>query len=319
MGNATGKDLHRDKALSLMALGYRPEGFIADMLFPIVRVQKQSDIYADFSRADRLRIVNAERAPGTPAKRVTEIVGSGTYFARNYALARPVPIEDKANADPIMLSEMINGRTQYILDLLALGWEYRVATQVNNTTNVGSSAAVSSAWNGSGDVLGNINQAIDNLVDANAIASKENVRIVMGEAAWRSARRDATVRNLIMGANNGGGYPTIEQMRTLLDVGELMVGGAFRNTGEEGLSESVSRIWGDNVLIYYAPRTPSMDKPSYGYTFRWVVPGVPDMAVERHPYDSKTKSEDIEVGYYQDEKITGQSYSFLLTAVNSST
>ena len=43
------------------------------------------------------------------------------------------------------------------------------------------------------------------------------------------------------------------------------------------------------------------------------------MQVERHPYDSRTKTEDVEVGYYQDEKITGASYAFLLTAVNSST
>ena len=43
------------------------------------------------------------------------------------------------------------------------------------------------------------------------------------------------------------------------------------------------------------------------------------MTVERHPYDSVIKAELIEAGYYQDEKITGSTYGFLLTAVNSST
>lgn len=318
MGNATGRAVHIDKALSNMALGYRPEGFIADMIFPTVRVGKQSDLYNDFSRADRLRIVNAIRAPGTPAKRVTEDVGSATYFCPNYALARPVPIEDKANADPMLLAELYNGKAQYILDLLALGWEARVATQVTATANVGSSSAVTSGWGGAGDPLGNINQAIDNLVDANAIASKENVRIVFGEEAMRSFKRDSTVRNLILGTNNGGGYPNVEQVRQLLDVGQIHVGGAFQNTGEENLSEALSSIWKDNVLVYYAPTAPSIDKPSFGYNFRWAVPGVPDMQVERHPYDSVTKSELVEVGYYQQEKITGKNYSFLLTAVNSS-
>jgi hypothetical protein len=41
------------------------------------------------------------------------------------------------------------------------------------------------------------------------------------------------------------------------------------------------------------------------------------MQVERHPYNTKTKSEEVEVGYYQDEKITGADYSFLITNVNS--
>jgi hypothetical protein len=55
------------------------------------------------------------------------------------------------------------------------------------------------------------------------------------------------------------------------------------------------------------------------YSYRWAAGGLPNMQAERHPFDPKTKSEEVEVGYYQDEKITGSDYSFLLTAVNSST
>jgi hypothetical protein len=42
------------------------------------------------------------------------------------------------------------------------------------------------------------------------------------------------------------------------------------------------------------------------------------MTAERHPYDTKIKSEEVEIGYYQDEKITASEYGFLLVAVNSS-
>jgi hypothetical protein len=320
MGNATGRELHIDRALSQMAIDYRPTGFIADMIFPVVDVQNRSDKYNVFSRADKLRREDTRRSPGRAANRITQTVGSGTFYAENYALASPVTIEDKANADPMLIQKLINGRAEYIMDKLMLDYEYRIAAQVTNTSNVGSSAAVSSAWNGAGDVLGTLNQAIDNLVDANAIADQENIRVVMGAEAWRSARRDATVRNLIFGANNGGGYPSIEQMKDLLDVGDLMVGGAFENTGEEGIdTETLSRIWGDDVLIYYAPKNASTEKPSYGYSYRWNVPGVPTFAAERHPYNSVEKTELVEIGYYQDEKITGQTYSYLLTSVNSST
>jgi hypothetical protein len=43
------------------------------------------------------------------------------------------------------------------------------------------------------------------------------------------------------------------------------------------------------------------------------------MQVERHPFDTKTKSADIEVGYYQVEKVTGPEYAYVIRAVNSST
>lgn len=316
MGNATGRNMYIDQALSQMALGYRPEGFIADMIFPTVRVAKQSGIYYSFDRGDRLRVERTDRAPGTLARRVTEDVGTGTYFAKNYALASPVVLEDRVNADPMLLAGLINGKTTFLLDKLALDWEKRIALTVTSTSNVGSSSAVSSAWNGAGNPIGNVNAALDNVYYSTGVRPN---RIVFGVEAWRSFRRDSNVRNLIFGTNNGGGYPNTEQVRSLFDVDQVLIGGAFQNTGEEGVGESLSTIWKDNVLCYYAPQAPTIERPSFGYNFRWADAGLPDMQVERHPFDSRTKSEDIEVGYYQDEKVTASTYAFLLRAVNSST
>ena len=156
---AVSKDLHIDKLLSEFAMGYRPDGFIADRIFPTVTVGKQADLYPVFDRGDRLRQQDTKRAPGTRAKRVVENVGSATYFANNYALDAGVVIEDKVNADPILASDKAMSKTRLIMDHLMLDWEIRVATLVNNTSNVGSSAAVSSAWNGAGDPLGDRRRA----------------------------------------------------------------------------------------------------------------------------------------------------------------
>lgn len=316
MGAATGRDLHIDQVLSEMAMGYRPEGFIADMIFPTVNVQKQSDLYLSFNRGDRTRVEDTTRAPGTMARRVTEEVGSLSYFARNFALASPVVLEDKANADPAFVAGIINGKSTYLLDKLLMDWETRVARMVTSGTNVGSSSAVTSGWGGAGNPIGNINTALDNVYYANGVRPN---RIVMGVNAWRSFRRDTNVRNLIFGTNNGGGYPNTQQAASLFDVDQIIIGGAFQNTAQEGQSEALASVWNDQVLCYYAPPAPSKEVPSFGYNFRWAAAGLPNMQVERHPYDSKYKSEDIEVGYYQDEKITGASYAFLLKSVNSST
>jgi len=314
---ATGRDLHVDKLLSEMALGYRPEGFIADMIMPVVNVGKQSDLYAVFSRADRLRRQNTNRAPGTEARKVVESVGSGTYYAPNYALKAAVTIEDRANADPIYQNLQAEGKTMLVMDHLMLDYEIRVASQVTSTSNVGSSSAVSSGWTGSGaDPLADINQGIDNVHYSNGVRPN---KVTFGIEAWNSFRRHSTVRNLIFGTNNGGGYPNTAQVAQLLNVDEVQVAGAFRNTGGEGLAESLSSIWGESVLIHYSPKTPMKDRPSFAYSFRWAAPGLPNMQVERHPYNSKTKSEEVEVGYYQDEVITGNTYGFLFVAVNSST
>lgn len=315
MPGATGRDIHIDKVLSNMAIGYKPEGFIASDVMPIVPVDKQSDIYAVFSRADRLRRQKTNRSPGTEARRIDESVGSGTFYCANYALKKPVTLEDKSNADPLYLQNLIEGRTELVLDGLLLDWEVRVATQVTNTANVGSSSAVSSAWNGAGDPLGDVNTGVDNVQDSTGMMPN---RVTFGLSAWRSFRRDSNVRNLIFGNNNGGGYPSTAQVADLLGVEKVLVGGAFQNTGEEGQAEALSQIWDDNVLIAYVADRPNIERPSFAYAFRWTRPGLPNMTVERHPYDTRIKAEEVEAGYYQDEVVTGADYGFLIVGVNSS-
>lgn len=311
-------DVHIDRALSEFAIGYRPEGFIADMIMPVIEVPKQSDVYWEFSRAEALTRQETNRAPGAEARKIIRSVSSGTYYAPNYALKHAVTIEDRKNADALIVAQLYDGAAEYIMDHLLLDYEVRVASQVTNTSNVGSSSAVSSAWDGAGDVIGTINTAIDNVQDSTGVRPN---KIAMGQAAWRSARRDEAVRNLILGTNNGGGYVSKAAFANLFDLEEdaLLIGGAYQNTGGEGLPESLSQIWNDNVLVYYVPPSPQIMRPSFAYSMRWVQPGLPNMVAERHPFDGRTKSEEVEIGYYQDEKVTGAEYAFLIEAVNSST
>lgn len=316
---ATSHDLHIDNALSEMALGYRPEGMIADMIMPIVDVQKQSDVYVIWSRADRLRLHDTKRAPATEAKRIVENVSSGTYFAKNFALKNAVPIEDFKNADPIYLDNLNTGKTELIMDGLMLDWESRVANQVTSGSNVGSFAACGSEWNDGGagsDPIGDVHVAIENVQFSTGVRPN---RLTFGLKAWQVFRRHPDVTNIIFGANNGGGYPSTAQVANLFDIDQVLVGGAFQNTAGEGLGESLSAIWDDHLLVSYSPMSPTKERPAFAYAFRWNQPGLPNMQVERHPYDTKVKAQEIEVGYYQDEVITGADYGFLFTNVTSST
>ena len=95
---STGRDLHFDAPLSNVAINYKPSGMIADMVAPLVPVQKQSDHYVIFDQADSFRIEDTKRAPGTwprsnsacvrvsmycapPAIRVSIMAGSSTNVA----------------------------------------------------------------------------------------------------------------------------------------------------------------------------------------------------------------------------------------------
>lgn len=313
---ATGHDLYLDLPLSNVVVGYRPENLIADMIFPIIDVPRQSGTIVEFSQADALRIPDTKRSPGTQAKIVTRDVSSIYFYCNNYALADGVTIEDRANADPVYANRLFTGKAQYLVDKLALDWENRVALQVTSTSNVGSSAAVSSVWTGTGATpLDDVNTAIDNVYYATGYRPNT---VIMGPKAWHAFRRHSTIRDIINGTNNGGGFPNAQAVRDLLEVENVFVGGGFKNTAEENITKSLSSIWGSNVLVAYVNRQPtSRESPSFAYTHRWAASGIPNMQVERHPYDSRRKVDDIEVGYYQDEKVVGSAFGFLLTGATA--
>lgn len=315
-GQSTGlRDLHLAAWLQEMAIGYTPQGLIADKIFPVIRVGKQADWYPVFSRQEALSIENTDRGPGTEAKKITRSVSSGTYFAKNYALKTELTVEDRANMDPSLAMELVGGRARYVMNKLGLDWDRRVSNLVNSTSNVGSSATVSSAWSGAGSPLTNIWTAIDNVKYATGYRPN---KIVFGSRAWDSFRRDVTVRNLIFGTNNGGGYPNMDQIKSIYEIDDALVGMSFFSNANEAQAESVQVVWPDSVLISYTAPNPTREDPSFGYSFRWNGDGLADMGVEIHPYDPKIKAEEIEVGYYQDERITAKEYAFLIRAVNSS-
>jgi len=318
MPQSTGRDLHLDRLLSQMAIGFMEGDTIAGTIAPMVQVDKQSDAYSIFSRADALRTEDDKRSPGTEANKITRTISSDTYFAQNYALKYPITIEDRENADPVYRQNLWNDAARYVTNKLALSWEVRVAALVNATTNVGSSAGVASEWDAaaSSDPIGDMNTAMDNVQD---LTGTRPNRLVFGGNAWRSLRRNEQILDRIHGTTSPQGFATRAQVANLLEVPNIHIGDAYRNTANEAQAESLSRVWIDNVLLCYTPDAPSRDLPSFMYSYRWSAGGLPNMGVERHPFNPKTKTEEVEVGYYQDEKITGSEYAFLLLAVNSST
>lgn len=319
-GYLQGRSVYVDKFLTGVAINYRPSGFIGAEIFPVVNVDKQSSIIPTYTQADLFRAENDKRSPGATANQIEIQVGSDSYIAKNYALRMSTTIEDRANAEGAWIAQVEQGRTMTIMDKLMLNWDVRVAATAFNTSNVGTSAAVGSAWTdyNNSDPWGDVLTQIDNVELGTGYRPN---KVVFGNEAWKNFSRNDTVIDKIRqtGVAGGGLSAATGDVEALLQVDKVLVGNAFYNTAEEGITQSIQPIWTDSVLVYYAPERASVDRPSFGYSFRWNKRGIPNMTVERHPYNSLTKSDDIEIGYYQDEKITAAPLGALLTNVTSST
>jgi len=316
----TGHDVHIDVPLSNVAIAYRPRGFIADQIAPIVPVPKQSNGYYIWDIADAYRIEETFRAPATEANIIEHGVNSATFFCRNYALKDRIPYEDIANADVAYIFAQRGSRAEFIKDKLLLDWERRVALLVNSGSNVGSYSVVASAWT---DRRSGYSKPITDMITA--IENSEGVtgirpnKAVFGRYAWRYFRDHADVLDRIFGtagAPSGGRLVSTQQVADLFELEKVMVGGAYYQTLDEGQAVSLAKIWNDNVLVYYAPDTPRIDDASFMYSFRW--PGIAGMDMTAEIFQlERAKAEEVQLGYYQDEKITGSTLGFLITGVGS--
>ncbi len=320
-GGFTGHDVHIDVPLSQVAIAYNPKGFIADQIAPIVGVNKQSDGYYIWDIADAYRVEDSKRAPGAEANVIERSVSSGTYFAKNYAFKDRIPYEDIKNVDAGAIFLERQARAEFIKSKLYLDWERRVALMVTSGSNCGSYDSVDSGWTDKrqnySDPLGCINTAILNVEGLTGVRPNS---ILFGRYAWHLFRQHQEVKDCIFGtagAASGGRVVTLENVKTLFEVERALVGGAYYNSADEGQAASLARIWNDQVLVYYAPMAASKTEPSFMYSFRWDA--VPGMNMTAEVFDlPRNKAEEVQLGYYQDEKITAKTLGFLIVGVGSS-
>jgi len=317
--------VHIDTLLSNFALNYLDlqDQAIAPMFMPVLPVPFKSGGYPIWNQADLWRLEDDFRAEGTEANQIGYRVTSGQYYCRNFALKDRTVIEAMNNADPaIALMMRDQSKAQAIMNKLLLGMEVRVSSLVFTTGNVGSSAAVASAWNastsGNSNPVGDLNTAIDNV--QNATGYRPNM-FVMGVNAWKAARRHGDIVTKSTNPNYlaGGNYPNVLQVAQLFEVDAIFVGGAQINTAQPGAAYSGTRVWGSQALVCFNQLQPSINVPTFCAAFEWQGGPVPNWSVRRFAYEEKTDAQEIQIGYYRDERIVSKPLGFLLTGVSSIT
>lgn len=315
---AQGAELHIDGPLSNLIVGRRPEGFIADLLLPVTPVSKQSDLYYKFNYRENLlyQAGLSERAPGTEARKVVMSVASDTYYAKNYALGADMVVEDVVNADDVLQWRQSNA--EMLMDRLMLDYEMRIAQLCNQATAVGTTTHVASAW--TDPQVARIFDDIENYKELfRATTGKRPNTMVLPQGVWTYVRRNEQLRGRIFGQNNGG-VPTIEQFANLIEIPKVLVPFSQVNTADEYStalgSGTLADVWGKKVWIAHTQLLKGRQVDTWLNAFRWQSPLFPTpFAVQAYPYDAKKKKFEIEVGYYQAEKVVSPDLAIAVDSV----
>ena len=126
-------DVHVNAPLTNFALQFQNRAFIADQVFPVIPVVKESDLYYTFSR-EELRDVDTLRAAGALAKEVDWVPSTASYIAEEFAMRHLLPDRIVANADAPVRPRI--NTTAKLMKWIMLGYEKRVQVISQSGANV---------------------------------------------------------------------------------------------------------------------------------------------------------------------------------------
>ena len=298
------RDVHVDAILTNFSLAYKNLDYISDQIFPIVRVQKQSDKYFTYPKAAWFRDQAQKRAPATESAGGGYTLSTDSYFAENYAYHFDIPDEVRANADnPISPDrEAVN----FVTDKLALSRERKWVSDFF-TTGIWTGAA--DATGGSTFTLWSTYGTSDPIVDIETrmntmriATGKRPNTLIMGAAVWSSLKNHPDFIDRIKYTQKG--MVTKDLFASLIDLpaGNIHVGEAIVDTSVEGATSSMSDIWGKHVLLLYVEPGAGPMTATAGLTYVWDKFGGGSLQYMRRLRLDKTLSDRIEGQSYFDHK-----------------
>lgn len=303
MAEPTAQQVHVDRALTNVAIRYSNAAYVADQVFPIVPVQKQTDKYFKFAREDWYRDDAGPRAPGTRAPRVDYNISTESYVCLEQAAAKPVPDEVVENADS-PLQPLIDA-TNYVQEKMFIRREIDVFSEVFGSLWSGS-ATPSPTWDDdASDPFTDIETGM-NTVEL-AIGRPVNIGVI-GRGLWRYVKNHPDIIDRI----KGGAMPQnpaalyLAALSALTEIPKILVARAIKQTSLEGATASYSYIGGNHFWLGYVTPSAAIDSPTAGYVFSWKQP-----VVSRFTEDQEHQQV-VEIRSSWDTKVTAPEAGYLV-------
>ncbi len=268
MPQPTRSDVHVNRPLTNISIAYiqRAADFIADKVFPIVPVMKQSDLYFTYDKAYWFSTEAQKRGPGT------ESAGSGykvnsdnSYFCDVWAVHKDVDDQTRANADQPL--DLDRDATLFCTQQMLLRREVQFMTKyiVNGIWTGATNLTPSTKWDHSGS---------DPMADIDAkkseIKSKTGFMpntLIVASDVFFALRNNAAVLDRIKYTQKG--IVTEELLAMLFGVEKFLVASAVLNSAAEGVAADNNFLISDAGLLVYSNPSPSILQPSGGYIFSW--------------------------------------------------
>lgn len=269
------KEAHIDRALTNVSVAYMQDAssFIADKVFPIVPVKRQSDLFYVYSKGDFMRDEAQLRGAATEsAGGDYGVEANDPYYCRKQAFHKDVTPEERANYDdPLAVDQ---DATEFVSQKMLIRREMQWSTNFFKTGVWGTEITGVATAPSAGEVLQWDNEAsnpIKDITDAAVeMAGKTGYKpntLVLSPVAYNALKNHPDILDRIKYTQKG--IVTQDLLATLFDVSSVHVAWSVVNTSNKGVADDIGFIMGRHALLCYAAPSPSLRQPSAGYIFAW--------------------------------------------------
>lgn len=266
MPTPTAGDVHVNQPLTNISVAWllKNTTFVADKVFPVVPVEKQSDLYYLFDKSDFLRDEARPRADGSESAGGGFSLSTASYAATVKAFHKDIGDQMRANADSVL--SLDRAATEFVTQKLAIARERQWMSTYFTTGVWGTDNTPSVLWS-----AGSTATPLENVETAKQTI-KQNTgyipnTLVLGSQVFSALRSNPQIKDQFK--YTSADSIDVDMMARFFGVEKVLVSDAVYATNVEGAATTMAFMAGKNALLCYSADAPSLMQPTAGYTFAW--------------------------------------------------
>lgn len=311
-------DVHINAALTTVSLAYmqNASNFIASQVFPVVPVQKQSDLIWNFEPEQFNKNLLRKRAPSTEAAIAGMQASTVPYYAHVWALGSDIADQTRANTDSAW--NLDRQYTEFLTNSALISRELNFISTFLVPGIWGTNWTGVAATPGTNQILQWDNPASTPIEDirtgARLIQRRTGFRpnkLVLGRKTFDILvdHPDIVDRVKYGQTPNGAALVNMQALAALFEVDRVIVANAVEN-----VNGTTDFVFDNGALLVYSPDNAAPQMPAAGLTYSWTgytgANGVGGRIFKFRMDHLRSDRIEIELAY--DQRVTGASLGLFI-------
>lgn len=320
MAQPSPNQVHLDVALTNFSLAYfaEPNTFLGTKVFPVIRVDKQTNRFWVWTKNDWLRMQMQVRAPGDESAGSGFNLTSDTYSADVLALHKDIDHQTAANAD----MNLERATSRWLAQQALIRFDAQLVTDVFKTgvwaqdyTGVAAAPGANQfiQWNDqtNSDPRADIEAAKFKVLSTTSLMPNT---AVFGYQVYTALKQHPDFRQQLQYTSPDSITP--EMLGRILDIPRVFINMGAYATNNEGETAAYSMVQGKTAWLGYVDPSPSTEVPTSVATFEWtgVSQGLGEGVAVSQFYIPERKVQRYEIESAWDNKIVGADLGTFFTA-----